>query len=284
MLTRICTKCGIEKPETTDYFCRHKCSKNGLLSYCKECQKIENKKYRAVNREERSHYSKEYWKKNRENLLDKKRLNYLTKKEEISIKHRQYRLENYQKIQEGKKMYQQKNRDHITKYRKFHYQQNKGKISNQNKQYYEINKVQVLEVMKGYRQTPHGREVLRLNRQRRAALDKELPSTLTLEEWEQCKKYFGNVCAYCGKDPRTLSQDHFIPVVNGGGYEACNIIPACTSCNSKKNTKNFFEWYPRQKFYSKEREILIMEYLDALKEVAITNALEMDGEPHDAPI
>ena len=34
-----CSKCGIEKPDTAEFFYKHPRGANGLSSYCKECQK-----------------------------------------------------------------------------------------------------------------------------------------------------------------------------------------------------------------------------------------------------
>ncbi len=51
METRICTKCGEEKPETTEYFCRHKECRGGLNTTCKVCCNKDTRKWRAENPE-----------------------------------------------------------------------------------------------------------------------------------------------------------------------------------------------------------------------------------------
>lgn len=83
----------------------------------------------------------------------------------------------------------------------------------------------------------------------------------TIQQWEECKKAFDYKCAYCG-NKRKLTQDHFIPLKNGGEYSKNNILPVCPSCNSSKQDNNFFEWYPRQKFYSRKREKHILDYFN----------------------
>jgi 5-methylcytosine-specific restriction endonuclease McrA len=55
--------------------------------------------------------------------------------------------------------------------------------------------------------------------------------------------------------------DHILPVSRGGGLSADNILPVCKPCNSSKRDKYFGEWYPKQSFYSKEREVEILNYL-----------------------
>jgi 5-methylcytosine-specific restriction endonuclease McrA len=93
--------------------------------------------------------------------------------------------------------------------------------------------------------------------ERRRTLKNNLPSTLTKEQWEQTKAAFNNKCAYCGSGGK-LTQEHIVPVSDGGGYTAENIIPACARCNFSKKQKPFELWYPSQAFYSVEREAAIL--------------------------
>lgn len=82
----------------------------------------------------------------------------------------------------------------------------------------------------------------------------------TEDQWEQCKEYFNNKCAYCGKEEK-LTKDHFIPVRYGGGTTLKNILPCCMSCNGSKQQKSFIEWYQIQPFYDTNRLRKIMEYI-----------------------
>lgn len=43
-------------------------------------------------------------------------------------------------------------------------------------------------------------------------------------------------CAYCGYEAK-LHADHRMPLVRGGSNTIDNILPACRSCNSRKNKK-----------------------------------------------
>lgn len=54
------------------------------------------------------------------------------------------------------------------------------------------------------------------------------------EDWEQIVKRFRWRCIYCGKKPKALTMDHFVPISKGGKHEPGNVVPACFSCNSKK--------------------------------------------------
>lgn len=66
-------------------------------------------------------------------------------------------------------------------------------------------------------------------------------SDFTSDQWEEALTYWNFKCAYCGKNPAT-DQDHFVPTVNGGGYTASNIVPACDHCNSSKRNLDVWDW------------------------------------------
>lgn len=61
------------------------------------------------------------------------------------------------------------------------------------------------------------------------------------EAWKSCVEAWEGKCAYCGKTGR-MQQEHFLPVEMGGTYTRDNIIPACSSCNSRKHKKHPLEW------------------------------------------
>ena len=46
-----CKTCNRELPETSEYFCKQKSAKNGLMNLCKECRVKINKKYKDENKE-----------------------------------------------------------------------------------------------------------------------------------------------------------------------------------------------------------------------------------------
>lgn len=81
---------------------------------------------------------------------------------------------------------------------------------------------------------------------------------------------FRNVCyVYTTTSCLPLVREHFIAMNNRGGYIKENILPACESCNSSKNDNLFEDWYPKYKFYNKERESIILEYINSNKENTI---------------
>lgn len=226
--TKLCSKCNTIFPATAEYFHKHKNKKYGIVSVCKNCVAIKDKKYREEN------------------------------KEQISQKKREYRIANADYVKKKKSDYYFSNRERILNKNKRYYIKNKDVMIDRAHEYYEKNKEHVLELVKIYRKNnPH---VDQIKTQKRKSLKAMLPSDFDKNQWGKCKETFDNKCAYCGKD-EPLAQEHFIPLSKGGEFTINNIVPACKSCNSKKFTNDFFEWYPKQKFYSKQREQKILKYL-----------------------
>ena len=67
------------------------------------------------------------------------------------------------------------------------------------------------------------------------ALKKNAPSTLTISQWMAIKVAYRHCCAYCGRKMERLTQDHVIALSKGGHHTPDNVVPACQSCNSRKN-------------------------------------------------
>ena len=64
------------------------------------------------------------------------------------------------------------------------------------------------------------------------------PSDFTETDWTRLLEAFDNSCAYCGAKAKLLDLEHVVPF-NLGGYNVVgNIVPACTACNTKKNSKH----------------------------------------------
>lgn len=252
---KVCNKCKKEKLLTADHFGKNKANKSGFNVVCKICKNEYGKKYRERNKE----YFHNYREENREYYQEYNKKHYKNNKEY----HRRYVEEN----KEHRKRYFEGNREQITKYHREYYRENKVGMQEKSKGYYENNKENILEKNKKYRKD--NRHILNQSQQRRRAVKKKLPCTLTIEQWVNVKIHFNNSCSYCGMFEEEhvkafkelLHQDHFIPLDNGGEYTHNNIVPACRSCNSSKNNANFFEWYPRHKHYNQKREKIILEYL-----------------------
>jgi len=155
-----------------------------------------------------------------------------------------YYLEHQEYKKQCSKQYRIDNKDHINQYIKQYGIDNHERIAQYKKEYRANN--------------PDKNNAIK---QRRRALQNELPSTLTLKQWGTCKAYFKNRCAYCGKS-MPLTREHVIALACGGGYTVDNIIPACKPCNSSKIDRALLEWYPKQIFFSKSKLRKIVLYLN----------------------
>lgn len=95
-----CIKCGVEKPNTLDFF--RKSSGDKLRNGCKGCEKKYNSKYRNENQEKiKEHnkgYKKQYYEKNREQLIEEKKKYYEDNKEAITVYKKQYHEKNKEEI------------------------------------------------------------------------------------------------------------------------------------------------------------------------------------------
>jgi 5-methylcytosine-specific restriction endonuclease McrA len=169
MDTKFCTKCGVEKPETLEFFSKQTKGRNGLRAYCRVCLSRIGKEYYKSKKDHHKKVAKVY----RENNKDRRNIllqKYLTEKQ-------------------------------------------------------------------------------------------NLPSTLTLSQWESTKEYFNHQCAYCGEIVDTLEQDHVIPLSKGGGHTKGNILPVCKPCNNSKFTKEFKSWYILQPFFLIKRYNKILSFM-----------------------
>lgn len=61
----------------------------------------------------------------------------------------------------------------------------------------------------------------------------------TPEQWKDRCDFYGWRCAYCRQSlsMATVEIDHVKPVSRGGSGWPANLVPACRSCNAKKNKR-----------------------------------------------
>lgn len=70
---------------------------------------------------------------------------------------------------------------------------------------------------------------------RRAARKASAPlRELTEAQWRAIKDHYHHCCVYCGRRMQRLTMDHLTPLSKGGQHTVQNVVPACVSCNSRK--------------------------------------------------
>lgn len=253
--TKICTSCKSEFPKTGEHFDKHKGFSDGFRATCKKCRSEMNKRYREKNKEAINHKNKTY----REN-----------NKEKIRNFSKEYYKQNKDALREKKKIYQQENKEKLNLRRRLYRKENIDLFLKREK----INREKYVESVKKARRkwdrSPEGLDYKRRYTHARRAKLKKLDYDFSLNDWEKAKKAFDFLCAYCGSE-ENLTHEHFIPLSKNGNYTTDNIIPSCGSCNYSKSDSDFYEWYPKQSFYSVERQNKIIKYLESQSRLKHTN-------------
>ena len=263
-----------------DCFSKNKSSKDGLKDYCKACAAVGTKKYRERHREEinarkRAEYERQKAQKEertqKELLKGDKVCSVCGKKKPLSEYYPRGNGGFYARCKQCEQKAQKAERDanpeKVKAQKKKYNRERKQKIDDYNRLYAKTHSKENVERAKKWKEDnpEKSKELRRQAQQKRNARKKGLPYSLTIKEWEQCKAFFtdadGLHCAYCGKVLKRATQEHVIPVAKGGAYTKGNIVPACRSCNTSKSTKDVWEWFKEQNFYSPEREEEIRDYL-----------------------
>jgi FixJ family two-component response regulator len=84
-------------------------------------------------------------------------------------------------------------------------------------------------------------EANHIHRARRKHREAGLANTLTYKQWLFACEWFDNRCAYCGQET-FLTEDHLVPVKQGGPRTLLNIVPACLQCNQSKGPRKAHLW------------------------------------------
>jgi hypothetical protein len=286
---KVCNKCGENLPATQEYFGKEKRNKDGLNGSCRACVVEYKQRYYTENKDRLSKQAKEYGKKNKDRKAEYFKKYREDNKDSLSALYKQWYLENKERLLEYQKQYRKDHEDYIRERQRQYYDKNKERAKQKGKQRYDENKEHInniniqnylknrearLKDFKKYREKNKPKmaqqkrrwreehpEQRKVSNQRRKAKKKQLPATLTEEQWQSCLKHFDYKDAYTGLSMNIISQDHYIPVSKGGPFSVDNIVPCEANINSSKGNRDFGIWYKKQKFYSPEREKAILEYL-----------------------
>lgn len=236
---KICSKCKRELPETSEYYYRKSSISSGLISRCKEC---EGGKFGT-------------YKKQSVRFIDPVNNQIMRICTECNNAFPETDIY-FRKIKTGNKYYskcikcamQIQNMYHRTEefkaYRRHYRKINKGQESLYNSMYQKNNRVRI-----------------NFLDQKRRALKRQLPATLTNQDWEECLKYFDYKDAYTGLPMEIISQDHVIPLSKRGGYVKQNIVPCEKNINASKCNRDMEEWYKKQEFFSEQRLQKIYDWI-----------------------
>jgi 5-methylcytosine-specific restriction endonuclease McrA len=267
--TKRCTRCGEEKPATSEYF--YTAKKGTFRADCRKCVILRSKQYRDTHIEELQEKRKAFREEHPDIVSDRKHRHYVNHKEEIRETARQYRKDNAEQIREKDRARIRKRNPEVAhqsylknkdkryayackyrkanaeKYRQYQNEYHKTeKMRRWKRQWDKSNSDRLIGYQRKWaRANP---DKVREAAHRRRAKIAKLPHSFTTTEWKRAIEYFGGVCAYCSNPPSlfdinlVLQQEHHIPLNNGGSYTPDNIIPACQSCNTSKHDSDPHEW------------------------------------------
>ena len=117
-----CLKCGEEKPASAEYFYADasRSKSFGFHSWCKDCLKLYNKKYRQENKKKRAEYMKKYRQKKKKEIAGYAKKFYEKNKEKIATLNKRNR-----KIKrEYDKLYRERNKNTIRKKERIRHRKN----------------------------------------------------------------------------------------------------------------------------------------------------------------
>jgi hypothetical protein len=109
-----------------------------------------------------------------------------------------------------------------------------------NPEYYREHRDSILSYHRNYKS--NNKEKLREADLMRKRIKKEDAKTFSIRDWHNILEKYGWKCFYCHKDLDNPEKDHMIPITRGGRATTDNIVPACHSCNCRKNDRNVEEY------------------------------------------
>lgn len=207
--TKICSRCGEEKPRTKEYFYRSSTGRDGLYARCKDCQNALTRQWAVDNPDKRRENEKRY--RQKPEAREKKYKYYVDHKNEKREYHRNWAQLNRDRILEKQRHWKQANPEKIRAYEKRWCQKNPEKV----------------------------REKIRNASRRRRAREANAEGTHTIADMRRQYDSQKGKCWWCGKPVKWEDRhdDHLIPLNKGGSNWPNNIVMSCAHCNSTKQDK-----------------------------------------------
>jgi hypothetical protein len=128
MITKVCTKCKVEKP--LDEFNNCKLGKYGKKPSCKQCCNKAAEKYREKNKYEIKDRQKRFQDKNKDRIRAKRKEYYKENRERLLDKSKKYNKANRDKINITRRKYNKKNTDRVKALQREWWGKNKDEINN----------------------------------------------------------------------------------------------------------------------------------------------------------
>jgi 5-methylcytosine-specific restriction endonuclease McrA len=223
----MCRRCGTTK--AVSEFRALKSAKDGLQSWCRFCRNEYSKLYM------REHVKKPGVRE-ANNERDKRRYHEVIKGDPVAIEAKRVRAKEYQTRPEVKERLKSYRAEYVKRPGK------REELRAKAKAWVDANRDKARAYWSKYYKTDRGRIRHAMQQNKRRAKLKLAICDFTHAQWLAIQEAFGWACAYCGIDSVPMTMDHVIPIANGGHDTASNIVPACLSCNSRKNNRSAEEF------------------------------------------
>lgn len=274
---RKCTKCGVEKLLSNDFFAKLKSGRAGLASQCKECAKAYAKALRAANPTYSGEVAKRYRAKHPEKVREADRKRNSLRSEYAKAKSAEWRRLYPEHVKQVQRRWQEQNVEAVREYKREYRKKNSKRISDYLREWYAANrehaiayaravraaKPEIISANKAAYYIRHKERLLQKTRAWRIAN----PQKRRLSSQKRYAKMAEGVglssdiaqkllvlqrgrCACCGKKLIKYHLDHIVPLALGGRHEDANIQLLTPSCNSRKGAKS-----PEK--FAQERGLLI---------------------------
>lgn len=226
--TKVCSKCGEEKPTTREFFTWNK-KLDEPRSLCHECNRAHAREWRLANLE-RSRENARRWQK--ENP------------EKANERGRRYRARNPEKRRETWKRYAEANADKIREKNRRYRIECADKVRESNRRWIVANRDKSTAITRRW-QARNPKKVWENNQNRRAR-KMNAPGVFTQSDVDLQYTSQKGLCWWCGDALNgKYHVDHVIPLVKGGTNWPNNIVCSCADCNLRKHDKLPHEWNGR---------------------------------------
>jgi hypothetical protein len=158
--------------------------------------------------------------------------------------------------------YQKNNKGKRREYDKQKYIKNRDYIILRNRQYEKNNPEYAKNKLRKWQK--NNRDKIKIYNQMQRSRSHDISES----EWESCKAYFNNSCAYCGISEKDATETynnrlHKEHIDCEGANDISNCVPACKHCNSSKWIYPLHEWYTESnESYTTDRYDRIIKWLN----------------------
>jgi HNH endonuclease len=237
-IEKYCPKCDATLPHVS--FSPNKAHKDGLCSWCKACRNAHNKT--PAERAKLNAYMRT-WNGGHRDIINPKAVEaYYALKERRTTdpalnehclqlqraKNKRFRTLHPERVRAATDAWRTRNPERAMTTRRAYLQRNRPYI--------------LAKQRERYARDPEANLVH--TRMRRARKKHAPINDLTAAQWKAIKHayhfrcvYCPPTCAQCARKTHTLTQEHLTPLSQGGSHTVANVVPACRSCNSRRNNR-----------------------------------------------